>query len=193
MTGTKGAWIGLWRWGKTFTTAPACLEFLPYEAALGWVVKPKSGDFIGRDKLVEQKEAGLTRKLIGFRIEDRGIGRHGYPIVDRSRPEGEQQIGTVTSGTTGITVGGAIGLGYVPTEVAKIDKGDAAAPEATGDYVAVKLSKGKSFYGDGTYFGVGTKFRHITTTAKNKLHPPGHCRSAVSDAAQQARQIIRVD
>jgi aminomethyltransferase len=87
----------------------------PYEAGLAWVVKPDAGDFVGRAALLAQKQAGVARKLIGFRVEGRGIARHGYPIVDRSRPAGAQQIGVVTSGTTGITVGGAIGMGYVPT------------------------------------------------------------------------------
>ncbi len=92
----------------------------PYEAGLGWVVKLKSGDFIGRERLREVKKAGVTRKLVGFKLEGRGIARHGYPIVDRSRTD-DPVIGTVTSGNTGITVGGAIGLGYVPTEYAQID------------------------------------------------------------------------
>jgi aminomethyltransferase len=92
----------------------------PYEAGLGWVVKPDAGDFIGKAALLEQKAAGLERKLVGFKIEGRGIARHGYAIVDRSK-EGDAQIGVVTSGTIGITVGGAIGLGYVPVEYAKAD------------------------------------------------------------------------
>ena len=87
----------------------------PLEAGLGWVVKLDAGDFIGKDALVRQKADGVKRTLVGFRIDGRGIARHGYPIVDRGR-EGDAAIGVVTSGTTGITVGGAIGLGYVPVE-----------------------------------------------------------------------------
>jgi aminomethyltransferase len=112
----------------------------PYEAALGWVVKPAAGDFIGRDALVAQKEAGLTRKLVGFRIDVRGIARHGYAIVDRTRPEGDQQIGTVTSGTTGITVGGAVGMGYVPIDIAKI--GNTITIDCRGKDIEATLVKG---------------------------------------------------
>ncbi len=84
----------------------------PYEAGLGWVVKPAAKDFIGKEALLEQKKAGLARKLVGFRIEGRGVPRPGYTIVDRALPD--PVIGKVTSGTTGITVGGGIGMGYVP-------------------------------------------------------------------------------
>jgi aminomethyltransferase len=96
----------------------------PYEAGLGWVVKPDAKDFIGKEALLRQKAEGLRRTLVGFRIDGRGIARHDYPIVDRARAPNagdlnsaraeDQVIGRVTSGTTGITVGGAIGLGYVP-------------------------------------------------------------------------------
>jgi len=91
----------------------------PYEAGLGWVVKPDTGDFIGKQALLAQKANGLKRKLVGFRVEGRGIARHGYDIVDRSQTE--PVIGEVTSGTSGISVGGAIGMGYVPTAYAKAD------------------------------------------------------------------------
>jgi len=90
----------------------------PYEAGLGWTVKLKAGDFIGRDALVKIKEAGLTRKLVGFEMVGRGIARHGYAILDE---EGEQAIGTVTSGSPAPTLNKNIGLGYVP--VAKTDVG----------------------------------------------------------------------
>lgn len=93
----------------------------PLEAGLGWAVKLDGRDFIGADALRAQKQAGLTRKLAGFRIagDQRAIARHGYPVVDRTRGAGELAIiGTVTSGGPGITVGGAIGLAYVPSELA---------------------------------------------------------------------------
>ena len=93
----------------------------PYEAALGWVVKPNAGDFIGKKALLAQKEAGIKRKLIGFKISERAIARPGYSIVDRSKEETDQVIGTVTSGTSGISCSGAIGMGYVPLELAKAD------------------------------------------------------------------------
>jgi aminomethyltransferase len=87
----------------------------PYEADLGWVVKLDAKDFIGKEVLAAEKRAGSKRKLIGFRIAGKGIARHDYPILDENR----KQIGRVTSGTTSITTGGAIGLGYVPAAAAK--------------------------------------------------------------------------
>src|SRR5262245_51144469 len=66
----------------------------PLEADLGWIVKLEKGDFNGRDVLQREKEEGLKRKLVGFEMVDRGIARHGYPVVD-----GSQEIGVVTSGT----------------------------------------------------------------------------------------------
>jgi aminomethyltransferase len=86
----------------------------PLEAGLGWVVKFDAGDFIGREALLRQQEAGLQRKLAGFVMIGRGIARHGYPILDASGAP----IGEVTSGTVGPTVGKNIGLGYVPTALA---------------------------------------------------------------------------
>ena len=91
----------------------------PYEAGLGWVVKlGVEADFIGKQALVDQKAAGLTRKLVGFRIEGRGAARHGYKITDG---DGGPELGLVTSGAPGISVGGAIGMGYVPVAHAKPD------------------------------------------------------------------------
>jgi aminomethyltransferase len=81
-----------------------------WEADLGWIVKMKKGDFVGRDALAKQKEEGLKRKLAGFFVEGRGIARHGYPL----KVEGSGEPGVVTSGTQTPTVGRALGLAYVP-------------------------------------------------------------------------------
>jgi aminomethyltransferase len=81
----------------------------PLEADLGWIVKLEKGDFCGRDVLQREKSEGLRRKLVGFEMVDRGIGRHGYPIVD-----GTEEIGVVTSGTHSPTLKKAIGLAYLP-------------------------------------------------------------------------------
>lgn len=91
-------------------------EHTPLEAGLGWAVKLDKGDFIGAAKLREQKAAGLTRQLVGFKIDEsaRAIARHGYAVTD-----GGKVIGNVTSGGPGIIVGGAIGLAYVPASHAK--------------------------------------------------------------------------
>jgi aminomethyltransferase len=84
----------------------------PWEANLGWIVKMKKGDFTGRDALAKQKEAGITRRLVGFEVTGRGIARHGFPV---SIGAGSGPVGVVTSGTQTPTVGKAIGLAYVPT------------------------------------------------------------------------------
>ncbi|MDX1617599.1 MAG: glycine cleavage system aminomethyltransferase GcvT [Balneolaceae bacterium] len=83
----------------------------PLEARLGWLTKIDKGDFIGRDALKRLKEEGLSRKLVGFVMDDeRAIPRADYPIFDG---EGEE-IGFVTSGSQSITLGKGIGMGYVP-------------------------------------------------------------------------------
>jgi aminomethyltransferase len=83
----------------------------PLEAGLGWVVKFEVGDFIGKQALLLQRAAGLTRRLVGFEMRERGIARHGYAIAD---VQSGARLGEVTSGTVGPTVGKNIGMGYVP-------------------------------------------------------------------------------
>jgi aminomethyltransferase len=86
-------------------------ETTPLEAGLGWVVKLDGADFVGRDALRAQAAAGITRKLTGFVMTERGIARHGYAIYDA----GGAAAGTVTSGGPAPTLTQNIGLGYVPT------------------------------------------------------------------------------
>jgi aminomethyltransferase len=81
----------------------------PWEADLGWTVKIKKGDFLGRDALEAQKAEGVPRKLVGFEMIDRGIARHGYAA---HTAKGE---GVVTSGTHSPTLGKPIGLALLPT------------------------------------------------------------------------------
>ena len=88
----------------------------PLEAGLGWITK-FTKDFTDKNFLLAQKEKGLTRKLVGFEMIDRGIPRHGYPIVDAAG----NNIGVVTSGTQSPTLNKAIGMGYVKTEFAKAE------------------------------------------------------------------------
>lgn len=85
-------------------------DHTPLEAGLGWAVKFEKAEFLGRAALAAQKAAGLRRHLIGFTIDEsaRAIARHGYRVQ-----LGDTEIGVVTSGGPGITVGGAIGLAYV--------------------------------------------------------------------------------
>ena len=87
-------------------------DHTPLEAGLGWAVKLDKGDFLGRDALLAQKASGIERQLVGFTIDEslRAIARHGYAVMD-----GGATVGVVTSGGPGISVGGAIGLAYVPT------------------------------------------------------------------------------
>jgi len=86
----------------------------PWEADLGWIVKMKKGDFIGREALARQKEQGVPRKLAGFEMLDRGIARHGYTVQTRSEP------GLVTSGTHSPTLGKPIGLALLPSAAAAV-------------------------------------------------------------------------
>jgi len=83
----------------------------PLEADLGWIVKLEKGDFMGRDILERERAEGPRRKLVGFEMVDRGIARHGYPIV-----EGNEEIGVVTSGTHSPTLKKPIGLAYLPLD-----------------------------------------------------------------------------
>jgi aminomethyltransferase len=80
----------------------------PLEAGLGWITK-FSKDFINSEALKAQKEAGLSRRLTGFIMEDRGIPRHDYAVLNE---EGEN-IGVVTSGTQAPSLGKAIGMAYL--------------------------------------------------------------------------------
>ena len=80
----------------------------PLEAGLEWAVALGKGRFVGRDALVRQKEAGLARRLVGFKVLDRAVAREHYPIFKENK-----RVGTVTSGSYGPTVDCNIGLGYV--------------------------------------------------------------------------------
>jgi len=89
----------------------------PLEADLGWIVKLDKGGFVGRDALVRQKEAGLTRKLVGFEMCGRGIGRDGYEVWLDGAP-----AGWVTSGSPSPTLCKNIGLCYLPVAYAQPGK-----------------------------------------------------------------------
>lgn len=87
----------------------------PWEAGLGWIVKLEKGDFIGKESLARQKEEGITRKLSGFEMIDRGIAREHYPVLLDGR-----KVGEVTSGSFAPSLGKNIGLAYLPVEHARI-------------------------------------------------------------------------
>lgn len=79
------------------------------EADLGWTIGWTKPAFIGHERLREQKAQGVTRKLVGFEMIDRGIARHGYPVVQGGGP-----VGVVTSGTQTPFLKKAIGMAYLP-------------------------------------------------------------------------------
>ncbi len=83
----------------------------PIEAKLGWITK-FTKDFVNSENLKKEKEEGPKRKLIAFELDERGIPRQGYEIVD----ENGKVIGKVTSGTMSPSLEKGIGLGYVATE-----------------------------------------------------------------------------
>lgn len=92
------------------------------ESGLGWIVRFDDADgsprdFIGRDALLQQKAAGVTRRLVGIQIEDRGFPRSGYPLTDADGVD----IGVVTSGTLSPSLGCGVALGYVPAAHAALD------------------------------------------------------------------------
>ncbi|MFG6687870.1 glycine cleavage system aminomethyltransferase GcvT [Mariniflexile sp. HNIBRBA6329] len=82
----------------------------PIEAGLGWITK-FTKDFTNSEALKKEKEQGPKRKLVAFELDERGIPRHGYNIVDANG----NKIGEVTSGTMSPSMNKGIGLGYVPT------------------------------------------------------------------------------
>lgn len=87
----------------------------PIEARMSWLTKFDKGDFIGKEKLLKQKEQGVSRKLMGFIVQEkRKIPRSGYEIRDNYGSE----IGFVTSGTQSISLNKGIGMGYMKAEKA---------------------------------------------------------------------------
>ena len=85
----------------------------PLEAGLDWTLNLDK-DFIGRDAIMRAREQGLSRLLVGFKMLDRSIPRHGYSVVSDGR-----SVGTVTSGNVSFTLGYNIGMAYVPPALAE--------------------------------------------------------------------------
>ncbi|HEX9959298.1 MAG TPA: glycine cleavage system aminomethyltransferase GcvT [Pyrinomonadaceae bacterium] len=90
-------------------------EITPLEANLGWICKLNKGEFIGRDVLAKQKQEGLKRRLVGFEMTDRGIGRDGFDVYI----DGEK-VGFVSSGSPAPYLKKNIGLAFVPAEFANV-------------------------------------------------------------------------
>ncbi len=105
----------------------------PYEAGLGRVVKlGKPGDFTGRAALEGVSRDGVGRRLVGLVLRERGIARHGYPVLDDSGT-----TGVVTSGTMSPTLGSAIAMAYVAP--AHVEPGTMLAIEIRGARVAAEV------------------------------------------------------
>lgn len=85
----------------------------PLEANMGWVVKLKKGDFVGRDAVARLKERGIERKLVGFTMGERAFPRHGYPVYYQG-----EHVGSVSSGTVSPSLGIPIGTCYLPRAAA---------------------------------------------------------------------------
>jgi aminomethyltransferase len=105
----------------------------PWEAGLGWTVKLEGREFLGKRALVERKQRGLSRKLVGFEMVERGIARHGYPVVN----DGGAKIGDVTSGSPCPTLGKNLGLAYVP--IAQSEPSSRLLVEIRGKAVEAKV------------------------------------------------------
>ena len=86
-------------------------ETTPLEAGLGWICKLGKGAFLGSSVLARQKENGVPRKLVGFEMLDKRIGRDGYPVSIEGR-----EVGRVTSGGPSPSLKKNIGMAYVPPE-----------------------------------------------------------------------------
>jgi aminomethyltransferase len=106
----------------------------PYEANLGWLVKLKKGDFVGRDALVRQKAAGVPRKLAGFVLDERAFPRPGFPVYQDGAAHGLTRSGTVSP-----SLGTPIGTCYLPPDGAA--PGSAMEVEIRGKRVPGRVVK----------------------------------------------------
>jgi len=102
------------------------------EANLGWITKLNKGYFIGRDRLLKQKEEGIGRKLLGFEVTDRGIARDGQDVLIDG-----QRVGQVTSGSPAPFLKKNIGMAYVPVEFA--NEGRAIEIDVRGRRVGAQI------------------------------------------------------
>ncbi|MFQ5901279.1 MAG: glycine cleavage system aminomethyltransferase GcvT, partial [Thermodesulfobacteriota bacterium] len=89
----------------------------PFEAGLGWVVKLNKGTFIGKKALEEVQRKGIEKRIVGFKMLDKGIPRAGYKLFS-----GGKDVGYVTSGTMSPSINIAIGMGFVRTTFPGIDQ-----------------------------------------------------------------------
>ncbi len=106
----------------------------PLEARLGWATDLEHKDFLGREALIKQKEAGLTRFLVAFEMLDRGLPRHGYEIYSE-----DEKVGVVTSGGQSPSLKKGIGLAYVDKPHQKVDT--ILSIDSRGRRLAIKVIK----------------------------------------------------
>ena len=104
----------------------------PFEAGLGWTVKLKKPAFTGREALKRLKRAGVRRKLVGLRMQERGIPRQGYEIVHDGSP-----VGQVVSGAISPTLGHGIGTGFVSVD--RADPGTVLAVTIRGRHIPAEV------------------------------------------------------
>jgi aminomethyltransferase len=115
----------------------------PLEAGLGWIVKlDKGSTFTGDAALRAQKQRGVTRRLVGFRLEGRGFPRHGYPVFHEGR-----EVDIVRSATMSPSLGIAIATTYLPAAAAKA--GTKFEVECRGERIPAEVMK-LPFYTKGT-------------------------------------------
>jgi aminomethyltransferase len=114
----------------------------PYEGGLGWIVKLDKGEFVGREALARIAEEGPERKLVGFRLGERGIPRPGYPVL----LDGER-VGEVRSGAMSPSLGYGIGTCYLPR--GRTRAGTPLAVEIRGRALAAEVVK-TPFYAGGS-------------------------------------------
>ncbi|MCW4014731.1 MAG: glycine cleavage system aminomethyltransferase GcvT [Candidatus Bathyarchaeota archaeon] len=132
---------GLWLYGNDMDES-----INPLEARLGWTVKlEKEGYFVGQRAIQKMKDEGITKTLVGIKMEERGIPRHGYPVLNME----EEEIGLVTSGGLSPTLGYGIAMAYVPPEYRK--RGTELNIEIRGKPVKGKVVKYRPFYDDSVY------------------------------------------
>ncbi|RYZ94868.1 MAG: glycine cleavage system aminomethyltransferase GcvT, partial [Proteobacteria bacterium] len=82
----------------------------PLDSGLGWVVKLDKPDFVGKAALQKIKADGVKLSLVGLKILDRGIARHGYDVLDA---EGQEKVGVITSGTHAPSLGYPIAIASI--------------------------------------------------------------------------------
>ncbi|GMV52756.1 MAG: glycine cleavage system aminomethyltransferase GcvT [Chlorobi bacterium] len=110
-------------------------DTLPHEAGLGWITKLKKGDFNGRDAITAVKDAGITRKLVGFVMKtEKLLPRKDYPIL-----VGDAVVGAVTSGGKSVMLNTGIGLGYVAAEFS--EPGTQISIQARGTTFPAEVTK----------------------------------------------------